>query len=232
MPTLLITGANRGLGLAFTERYLADGWLVRACCRQASERLSALSGRYPDLLHTHILDVLDHGRIDALAAQLQDTPIDLLLNNAGTAGEGGLGTGSLGHFDYEGWRRILEVNLLGPIKMAEAFVEHVARSEQKKIVTISSMLASIGSNTNGGYAPYRVSKAAVNAAMRSLAMELKDRGIIVIPISPGWVRTDMGGSGAPLSPEESVAGMRKVIANLTRADTGRFFTLEGDELPW
>jgi NAD(P)-dependent dehydrogenase (short-subunit alcohol dehydrogenase family) len=227
MPTVLITGANRGLGLEFARQYAADGWRVIACARQADapalRQLAATGGS----VSTHALDVSDFAAIDALAAELSGTPIDVLLNVAGVMGSKGFGA-----TDYAEWSRVLTVNVLAPMKMAEAFVEHVAASEHKKIVTLTSRMGSIGDNTSGGYYAYRSSKAAANAVMKSLALDLAGRGIIAVPIHPGWVRTDMGGPSAPLATPDSAVGMRRVIAGLTAADSGRFLQYEGREIPW
>jgi len=145
---------------------------------------------------------------------------------------GVMGSKRFGATDYAEWNRVLAVNLLAPMKMAEAFVEHVASSEQKKIVTLTSVMGSIRDNTSGGYYVYRSSKAAANAVMKSMAVDLKARGIIAVPMHPGWVRTDMGGPSAPVETADSAAGMRKVIESLTLSDSGRFLHFQGKELPW
>jgi NAD(P)-dependent dehydrogenase (short-subunit alcohol dehydrogenase family) len=185
----------------------------------------------------HALDVTDPVAITALARQLAGTPIDVLLNVAGSMGSrsfasDGLEIQRFGAIDYDDWLRILQVNLLGQVRVAEAFAGHVAASEQRKIVTLSSMLGSMGLNTRGGLYAYRSSKAAVNAVMKSMAVDLQPQGIIAIPMHPGWVRTDMGGANATLDPADSVAGMRRVIAGLTLADSGRLLQYDGAELPW
>jgi len=227
MPTVLITGANRGLGLEFARQYAADGWRVIACARHAdAATLQALTASGSQV-SAHALDVTDHAAVDRLAAGLSGTGIDVLLNVAGV-----MGSKRFGAVDYAEWTGVLAVNVLAPMKMAEAFVEHVASSEQKKIVTLSSRMGSIGDNTSGGYYAYRSAKAAANAVMKSLALDLAGRGIIAVPIHPGWVRTDMGGASAPLTAPDSVAAIRKVIAALTTADSGRFLQYEGKELPW
>ncbi len=236
MPTVLVTGSNRGLGLEFVRQYLADGWRVLACARQASTELDTLLSS--DRASTfHRLEVTDHDQIDALAAELSGTPIDLLLLSAGTMGgvdfaTKGLTVGGFGGSDFEDWERVIRVNTLGPMKMAEAFVDHVQRSEQRKIVALSSMVASMQNNTAGGLYAYRASKAALNAVMRSLSVDLADRKIIALPMHPGWAQTDMGGSQAPVSPRDSVSGMRRVIAGLRREDSGRFLCYDGTEMPW
>jgi NAD(P)-dependent dehydrogenase (short-subunit alcohol dehydrogenase family) len=227
MPTVLITGANRGLGLEFARQYAADGWRVIACTRVTdAPALRELVAAAPQV-SANVLDVTDHTAIDRLATELSAMPIDVLLNVAGV-----MGSKRFGETDYAEWTHVLTVNVLAPMKMAEAFVQHVASSDQKKIVTLSSRMGSIGDNTSGGYYAYRSSKAAANAVMKSMALDLAGRGIIAVPIHPGWVRTDMGGASAPLQTPDSAAGMRKVIAALTLADSGKFLQYEGQELAW
>jgi NAD(P)-dependent dehydrogenase (short-subunit alcohol dehydrogenase family) len=147
-------------------------------------------------------------------------PIDFLLNNAGVGGPRGQ---AIGNTDYETWTRVLDINALGPMRVAEAFVDNVARSDRKLIVTITSGMGSIGDNISGAAFAYRSSKAAVNMVMRSLAIDVVPRGIICVAINPGWVRTDMGGPNARLTAAESVAAMRRLIDKLGPAQSGKFF---------
>jgi NAD(P)-dependent dehydrogenase (short-subunit alcohol dehydrogenase family) len=239
MPTVLITGAGRGLGLEFVRQYAADGWSVLAGARDPAKyaELEALTRAAAGRIRAFALDVVNHTSIDALAEQLAGTPIDVLINNAGTMGAQsfagqGMQAQRFGMSDYADWTRTFKVNTLAPMKMAEAFVEHVAASAQKKIITLSSVIASIGSNNLGGLYAYRSTKTAVNAVMRSMALDLARRGIIAVPLHPGWAATDMGGPNAPLRPQHSVAGMRQVIAGLTKDKSGRFWQYDGKELPW
>jgi NAD(P)-dependent dehydrogenase (short-subunit alcohol dehydrogenase family) len=237
MPTVLITGANRGLGLELARQYAADGWRVLACSRQPdAEALDAIEQEHGDVSR-HALEVTDAASIAALASSLHGTAVDVLLNVAGVMHRRAVATegsarAAFGGFDYDDWTRVLAVNVLAPVRVAEAFLEHVAASDQRKIVTLSSELGSIGANETGGLYAYRSSKAAVNAVMKSMAIDLAPRGIIAVPMHPGWVRTDMGGPKAPLSAEESASGMRRVIAGLTLDDSGRFLQYDGEELPW
>lgn len=239
MPTVLITGAGRGLGLELMRQYSADGWQVLACVRapEKATQLQALaktSGR----VVLHALDVTDHAAVDALAAKLAGTAIDVLLNCAGSMGAGsfateGLTFGNFGSSNYPDWLEVFRLNVLAPMKMAEAFVSQVAASEQKKIVTLTSVLGSMAKNTVGGFYAYRASKAAVNAVMRSMSVDLgKSHGIIATPLHPGWVRTEMGGPRADIDAVTSVSGMRKVIAQLTLERAGRYWMYNGEELPW
>lgn len=240
MPTVLITGAGRGLGLEFVRQYGVEGWRVLACARTptASAELQALVTGSAGRISAHTLDVTDHASIETLAHELTGTPIDVLLNSAGTMGGGnfatqGLNFGRFGSSDYEDWLQVFRINVLAPMKMAESFVQHVTASEQKKLVTLTSIVGSMTKNTIGGMYAYRASKAAVNAIMRSMAVDLgKQHGIIATPLHPGWVRTDMGGPRADIDAVTSVSGMRAVIAGLTRERAGRYWMYNGDELPW
>ncbi|MGH6947277.1 MAG: SDR family oxidoreductase [Kiloniellales bacterium] len=225
MPTVLITGASRGLGLEFARSFATDGWTVHAACRRPA-KATALAELAPQV-ERHRLDVTDALQVAALARRLGDEPIDLLLNNAGIYGP----KTAFGESDYESWLGIFNVNTLGPMRMTEAFVEHVARSERRLIVNVTSRLGSIGENSGGRFA-YRSSKAALNMIGNSLAIELKPRGITVLMVHPGWVQTDMGGPSASITPEQSIAGLRKVFDRATPADSGRFFDWKGEEVRW
>jgi len=227
MATVLVTGANRGLGLEFCRQYAADGWNVLACCRhpEKADKLASLAN-----VRVLPLDVTDFAQIDRLAKELKDTPIDVLINNAGVFGDSpGLGFGQL---DYAAWTRALLINTQAPVKMAEAFLPHLQRGKLKRLVSISSQMASIADNGSGGSILYRTSKAALNAAMKSLAIDLKDLGIGVFILHPGWVKTDMGGPNALIDAELSVMGMRRVIAESTLQQSGGFLRFEGSVLPW
>jgi NAD(P)-dependent dehydrogenase (short-subunit alcohol dehydrogenase family) len=231
MPTILVTGANRGLGLEFVGQYAADGWQVFAACRAPDaatdlQRLAAESGGRVRVLE---MNVTDTASVRAAAAALKGEAIDLLLNNAGVGGPPGQQLGSL---DYAAWAKVLDTNSLGPMRVVEAFVENVAKSRQKRIVTITSGMGSIEDNTSGGRYAYRSSKAAVNMVMKSLAVDLAPRGITCVVMNPGWVRTDMGGPSGKLSPAESIKAMRSVIAALRPEDSGKFLNHTGKPYPW
>jgi NAD(P)-dependent dehydrogenase (short-subunit alcohol dehydrogenase family) len=231
MPTVLITGANRGLGLEFARQYARDGWNVIATCRDPgrARELQALAQASGKKLRVLSMDVTDTGSVHKAAQQLDGIPVDVLINNAGTAGASGQTTGNV---DYDNWLRVLAVNTLGPIRVAEAFVDPVARSERRLMVTITSGMGSLTDNTSGGSIAYRTSKAAVNMAMRSAAADLAPRGITCVVIHPGWVKTDMGGASAPLTPQESITAMQRLIARLGPEDSGKFFNYDGREHPW
>jgi NAD(P)-dependent dehydrogenase (short-subunit alcohol dehydrogenase family) len=226
MATVLITGTNRGIGLEFAKQYASDGWKVHATVR-SDEKAAALSDIGGDL-HIHILDINKPDEIKKLASELSGEKIDVLIANAGVHGP----KAGLGNLERESWLDTFAVNTIGPMLLAEAFLEHVAASDQKKMIAISSIMGSIAENTMGGNYIYRSSKSALNSAWRSLALEIRDRGIIATAFHPGWVRTDMGGPNASIDTTESVTGLRNVISNLTPDMSGRFFDYTGKELPW
>lgn len=232
MKTALITGTNRGIGLEFCRQYAADGWRVLACCRypEKSDELNKLVSRNPELIKMHALDVADHVEIDRLGQILADESIDLLINNAGIYPDSD--KSGFGHTDYAEWMQAFRINTMAPLKMAETFSAQMARGKQKAIVTISSKMGSIADNSGGGSYLYRSSKAAANMVVKSLAIDLKPFGITAVVLHPGWVKTDMGGPNAMISPEQSVSGMRKVISGLGPADSGKFFAYDGQVIPW
>lgn len=224
MPTVLITGAGRGLGLEFARQYAADGWHVIACVRNPdkAEALKKIKGE----VTVERLDVVDESHIKALAARLKGQSIDLLINNAGIYGPRG------GHNDTKSWLEVFNVNAIAPYHLAEALAPLVAKSKHKTIVNITSQMGSVASTSSADSTIYRSSKAALNMVMKGLSHGLKDQGITVVLFHPGWVKTDMGGSGAPLEAPDSIGAMRKVIARLTAADSGKFFNYDGKPLPW
>ncbi|MEI8573658.1 SDR family oxidoreductase [Methylomonas sp. EFPC1] len=231
MQTVLITGANRGLGLEFCRQYAAADYQVIAACRKPdqAEHLAALAKQYSHI-QIETLDVADFNQIDALASKLADCKIDVLLNNAGVYGDQA-GRG-LGQLDYQTWENVLAVNVMAPLKLAEAFLPQVQRGDKRLIVALSSLMGSMTDNTSGGSILYRSSKAALNAALKSLSIDLRPSSIGVLILHPGWVRTDMGGPNGLIDVEESVSGMRKVIANFSLADSGSFVKYDGSALPW
>ena len=224
MPTVLVTGANRGIGLELARQYAADGWDVIATCRDPKD-----AGELNKLkVQVETLEVTDQKQVRALARKLKDTEIDVLLNNAGML----TGYEAFGKTDAQSWLKTLHVNTVAPLQIAEAFIEHVARSDQKKIVSITSGMGSIGRGPEGGSYAYRSSKAGLNMVMATAANDLKPRKVAVAVISPGWVKTDMGGPSASITPKTSAEGIRKVIARLGPKISGRFFNYSGEEIPW
>jgi NAD(P)-dependent dehydrogenase (short-subunit alcohol dehydrogenase family) len=231
MPSTLITGANRGIGLEFARQYFADGWQVYAACRDPSSatELRRLANPSDQKLQIMALDVTDATSIKAAATELDGQAIDLLLNNAGVMGPRGQ---TIGNIDYDAWAKVLDANTMGPMRVSEAFVDQVARSARKLIVTLTSGMGSLADNTSGGSIAYRSSKAAVNMVMRSLAIDLAPRGITCVVVNPGWVQTDMGGLHARITPAESVTKLRRLIDTLRPAQSGKFFNYDGREYPW
>jgi NAD(P)-dependent dehydrogenase (short-subunit alcohol dehydrogenase family) len=239
-PTVLITGASRGIGYELARQYAEQGWGVIATCRNPSSasQLQALAASNPNVLIEQ-LDVTDFDEMDALATRYKGVPIDVLINNAGILG--GNDRQKFGTFDYTAFDEIMAVNVVGPIRMVELFVDNVAMSDQKKIMNISSLVGSI-TMTFPGQNFYRTSKAALNMSMKTIAKELKGskepgrREIIVGLIHPGVVRTDFA-KNVPIpmiSPEESAAAVITVIDGyyLNRRQSGDFMSYTGKELPW
>ena len=231
MPTVLITGANRGLGLELCRQYARDGWDVVACCRNpdTSRALAELEKSRQEITISR-LDVSDRAQIDHLASQLRGRPIDVLINNAGVYGD--TPKTAFGRIDYARWEEVLRINTLAPVKLTEAFIDHLRAGQQRLTVAVTSLMGSMGDNSSGGAILYRSSKAALNAAMKSLSFDLRGFGIGVLILHPGWVKTDMGGTNAPLSVEESVSGMRNVIERFDPSLSGQFLNFRGDVQPW
>lgn len=232
MNTVLITGANRGIGLEFARQYAADGWQVVACCRQPqqAEALNRLADQYKDRFSIHRLDVRELAETDQLSHKLQDLPIDILINNAGVYPHAQ--NGEFDRISYDDWMEAFRVNTFAPLKMVEALVEQIACSQLKIVATITSKMGSIVDNQRGGSYIYRSSKAAVNMVVKSLAIDLQPRGIIAVLLHPGWVQTDMGGRGALISTKQSVTGMKSILGRVTHSDTGKFIAYDGQHIPW
>jgi NAD(P)-dependent dehydrogenase (short-subunit alcohol dehydrogenase family) len=222
--TVLITGANRGLGLEFARQYQAAGWHVIGTARapESATDLRALEVRVMQL------DVADPASVERLAGGLAGQPVDLLINNAGIFPR----VSTLEETDFGDVARTLEVNTIGPMRVTLALLPNLRRAETRQIISITSGLGSIANNSSGRYYGYRESKAALNMFTRSLAVELQDEGFTCVVMSPGWVRTDMGGPNATLSPEESISGMRAVIERLQPSDSGNYWNYDGQQLPW
>jgi NAD(P)-dependent dehydrogenase (short-subunit alcohol dehydrogenase family) len=222
--TWLVTGANRGIGLAFARALAARGERVVATARRP-EKARDLA-KLP--LRLEPLDVADEGSVARLARSLSGEPLDVLINNAGI-GDGGPSFEKLSMADLE---RSFRVNAIGPAAVARALLPNLRSGNRRTIVNLSSGLGSISENDSGGWIAYRLSKAGLNQLTRTIAAELKRERFICVAICPGWVQTDMGGPGATLSPEDSVAAMLKVIDRLSPKDTGRFLDRSGKDRPW
>jgi NAD(P)-dependent dehydrogenase (short-subunit alcohol dehydrogenase family) len=229
MTTVLITGANRGIGLEFVRQYAADDARVHACCRNPEDAHELRRSAAGHDVVIHPLDVTDQQAIRDLAAAVDDEAIDVLVNNAGIYGAEAQDFGAL---DYDDWDVVLRTNVIGPYRVAEALADRVAASQQKRIANLSSGMASIAGNTSGGSYVYRSSKTALNMVVVNLARDLAEYGISVIALCPGWVATDMGGAGANITPAESVEGLRRVIARSDLTRSGGFYRHNGETVPW
>jgi NAD(P)-dependent dehydrogenase (short-subunit alcohol dehydrogenase family) len=218
VPTVLITGANRGIGLEFARQYAGDGWEVIATARQSSDGLDSLGVR------VETLDLSDADEVAGFPERI-DGPLDLLVSNAGTNrpmnGESAA--------DARDWQEMMMVNAIAPYLLGHRLLARMNRGG--KMIAVSSGMGSIG-DAGGGWIPYRTSKAALNMAWASLARETRPRGIVCVLVSPGWVKTRMGGAGAEITAEESVGDMRRLIARLKMEDAGHFLRRDGSELPW
>lgn len=232
MPSILITGSNRGLGLEWVRQYAEQGWRVYATCRHPLEapELQALAVQNRQVT-VHRLDVTRPEEINALCVELRKEPIDVLVNNAGVYLEKYRDV-ELNKICYDQWLYTFQVNTLGAVRMTRAFCEHVVRSEKKLVVVISTHMASIADIAAPGAYYYRSTKAALNAVMEGITFELKPRGVGVLLLHPGWVQTRMGGEGTSLMPPESVAGMRSLVDTFTLDRSGRFFRYDSIEMPW
>lgn len=234
MTHYLITGANRGLGLEFVRQILARGDAVTACCRAPGEgdALQKLGAGAGGRFATLALDVTDAAAIAALPDQLKagGPPVDVVVNNAGVAA----GHENFGQFEAETMERVLRINAVAPMLVAQAVAPLLEKGgTAPKVVCITSQLGSITKAEGLSFGlSYGMSKAALNMGVKKLSPEMKRRGIAIVALHPGWVQTDMGGKNATLRPEQSIAGMLKVIDGLTTADNGRFLTYAGEELPW
>jgi len=222
--TVLITGANRGIGLELARQYATAGWQVIGTARKP-DKAAALR-----TLNAHVLqlDVTDQQSVDRIANDLANVPIDLLINNAGILPR----LHSISDVDFDDVNRAMAVNTIGPMRVTRALLPNLRSGGAKTVVNITSQLGSIANNSGGGFYGYRESKAALNMFTRSLANELRADGFICVVVHPGWVQTDMGGANATLTAQESVEGIRGVIENLSSEDSGTFWNYDGEPLPW
>ena len=218
MPTVLITGANRGIGFEFARQYWSDGWDVIATARHSSDELDELK------LRVEPLDLSDPEAVAAFPQRIGG-PLDLFIANAGTSNP----KDTKGPENARDWQAMMMVNAIAPYQLGQALLPKMA--EGGKMIAISSGMGSIGDN-GGGWVPYRTSKAALNMAWSSLALEARSRGIACVLFSPGWVKTRMGGAGAEITAEKSVGDMRALIDRMTIDDTGRFLRRNGSDIPW
>ena len=226
MTTILITGAARGIGRALCEDALRRGWDVIGSVRDA-ETAKALEAELGSRFRALVFDVTDAAAI-AKAADELDGPIDILINNAGVIGPGRQSTLDM---DFDGFAQTLAVNVLAPLRVAQAFLPYLKRSAKPRLLTISSNMGSM-SSTGSDHLAYRASKAAVNKVTQGLATDVQPSGIAVVSIHPGWVRTDTGGRGADIEAGESAKGILDIAARLDLAGTGKFLRYDGSEMAW
>lgn len=235
MPVAVITGANRGIGLELTRQYLDDGWQVYALTRRSSDELDSLAR--PGSLTVITADLTDDASLRAAVETIDAEAVDVLVNNAGTMGNGsfeeiGFAFQAFGRFDRDEWQKVFDINVFTPQALCELLADKLASAERGVAATISSMLGSNELNTSGSLYAYRASKAAVNSIMKSMGSDLGKRGVIAVALHPGWVQTDMGGAGADVPVTDSVTGLRQVIGRLTADDAGGFFAYDGQRMPW
>jgi len=229
---IVLTGASRGLGLQFTRLWLKAGHHVHAMARSASRSpgLAELAGQYGDALHIQDVDVADDDSVRRAVAAVgeKSSVIDLLLNNAGIFKVHG---GTLADLDLDDWRQTMEINALGPIRVTRAFLPLLRQGNAPRVINMTSLMGSIADNSSGGSWAYRMSKTALNMASRNMGHELAGEGISAVVIHPGWVQTDMGGAGAPLTIEEAVAAMAATIDRFTLEHSGGFYDRNGEPMP-
>ena len=228
MSTVLVTGANRGIGYEFVKQYSKNNFNVLACCRSA-ENASELQELAKEVKNIKIyeLDVGNINIIKNLSQQLKNEKIDVLINNAGI-----YRSSTIGNINYDEWMESFKVNTIAPYQIVEAFLDQILNSDLKKVVSITSKMGSIDDNTTGGSYIYRSSKTALNSMMRSLTHDLVDQGIATLTLHPGWVRTDMGGPGGWIDAFESVQGMIKQIDKLTIDNSGMYLDFAGKSINW
>ena len=230
MKTVLITGANRGIGLELTRERLAQGDQLIACARKPDEAaaLEGLAAAHRAALSVVPLNVTDATSVFALCIAVGERPIDVLVANAGIIGPERQSTLDM---DYEGWAETFAVNTMGPLRVAQALLPNLRRSPNALVMIVSSQMGSMASSSSDRLA-YRASKAAAYKVAQELAHDFKPMGIAVVSVHPGWVRTEMGGAQAPLSPSESARGLSRLIDGTGLLQTGRFLNVDGAELPW
>lgn len=228
---ILITGASRGIGLEMVRYGIENNWRIFACCRhpQQADSLLSLAQLANGRVSVHVVDMNELATIQALAYELRGEAIDVLINNAGIYGSD---NNRFGQVDVHSWLEAFQVNSIAPLKMAEALIEQLKTGQSKTIASISSKMGSMADNGYGNSYIYRSSKAALNAVVKSLSIDLKPLGIKCVALHPGWVRTDMGGTDAEITPRESVDALFRIIFSLESRDSGRFIDIDGGDIPW
>ncbi len=236
MPTVMVTGANRGIGYEHVAQYAQKKWKVIACARQPEKAIDLLQlqDKYGANFIIEELEVTNHNQVDDLSQKHSNTAIDIFINNAGTGGPegmpGAMDYQKIDNMNYQIWRDILEVNLLAPFKVATSFHKQISISDKKTLIMMSSDLGSVSQNTFGGLYSYRASKSGLNIVAKGMSNEWKD--IIVVALAPGWCRTYLGGAEAEIDPMDSVEDQQKMFESLTESDSGKFLDRFGNEVPW
>ena len=227
---VLITGASRGIGLEMVKYGIEHNWRIFACCRhpQQADSLFSLAKLANGRVSVHVADMYELATIQALSYELRNEAIDILINNAGISGSD---KNKFGHVDVQSWINTFQVNSIAPLKVAEALLEQVRMGDKKVIACISSKMGSMADNGSGGSYIYRSSKAALNAAVKSMSIDLKQDGIKCVALHPGWVKTEMGGPNAEISTRECVTGLFNILLSLKAEDSGRFIDIDGTDIP-
>lgn len=228
---VLITGANRGIGLEMVKYCAEQGWRVFACCRDPNnaDSLFNFAKLFNGMVSVHIADMQELSTIQALSYELRNDPVDILINNAGIYGSD---KNQFGAVDVASWLQAFQVNSIAPLKMVEAFSEQLLMGQRKLVVCMSSKMGSMTDNGYGNSYIYRSSKAALNAVVKSLSIDLKSQSITSVAMHPGWVQTNMGGPNAEISTRESVNRLFDIFSALTLDDSGRFIDIDGSDIPW
>jgi NAD(P)-dependent dehydrogenase (short-subunit alcohol dehydrogenase family) len=228
---VLITGASRGIGLEMVKYGIEQNWRIFACCRhpQQADSLLAVAKLANGRVSVHVADMDELATVQALAYELRNEAIDILINNAGVYGSD---KNRFGNVDVTSWLNTFQVNSIAPLKVAEALIEQVRMGDKKVIACISSKMGSMADNGSGGSYIYRSSKAALNAVVKSMAVDLKSDGIKCVALHPGWVKTEMGGPNAEITTRECVTSLFNIILSLQPGDSGRFIDIDGTDIPW
>lgn len=228
---VLITGASRGIGLEMVNYSIEQNWRVFACCRhpQQADRLLSVAKLANGRVSVHVVGMEELATIQALAYELRNEAIDILVNNAGIYGSE---NNKFGNVDVASWINTFQVNSIAPLKVAEALIEQVRMGERKIIACMTSKMGSMADNGYGNSYIYRSSKAALNAVVKSMSIDLRDDGIKCVALHPGWVKTDMGGPNAEITARESVTHLFNIMLSLGQEDSGRFIDIDGSDIPW
>ena len=230
MATILVTGANRGLGIEFVKQYLNGGNEVIATYRNENSSINLIEmSKERSNLKLLQLDVSSNKSLNSFEENLGDTPIDIFINNAGVYGPR---NSSFGNVDEKNWIPAIKVNAIAPILMTQLIIKNIRSGADKKLIYITSKMGSIDDNKGGGSYVYRSSKTALNSVVKSLSVDLENEGIVVALIHPGWVKTDMGGPNALIEKDMSVRRMTEVISNLDISSTGNFYNYDGSIILW